>query len=48
MIPLALEAWPAVFAGFIPILGLAGIGYVIVRAVRNADDEDDDEQPGPT
>jgi hypothetical protein len=38
---LATEAWPAVFGGLIPILGLAGIGYVIFRAVR--DREEDDE-----
>ena len=42
MSPLAAEAWPAVFGGFIPILGLAGIGYIIYRAVRSPDDEDDD------
>jgi hypothetical protein len=40
VIPLATEAWPAVFGGLIPILGLAAIGYVIVRAVRDRDDED--------
>jgi hypothetical protein len=39
---LATEAWPAVFGGLIPILGLAAIGYLIWRAVRddNSDDED--------
>ena len=42
MIPSAAEAWPAVFGGLIPILGLAAIGYVIYRAVRD-DDESDDE-----
>ena len=40
MIVLAAEAWPAVFGGFIPILGLAAIGYIIYRAVR---DDGDDE-----
>ncbi len=39
MTPLATEAWPAVFAGLIPILGLAAIGYVIVRAVRDRGDD---------
>jgi hypothetical protein len=34
-IPLAAEAWPAVFGGLIPILGLAGIGYLVFRAVRD-------------
>jgi hypothetical protein len=37
----ATEAWPAVFGGLIPILGLAGIGYVIVRAVRDRDEDDE-------
>jgi hypothetical protein len=40
VLPAATEAWPAVFGGLIPILGLAGIGYIIYRAVK----EDDDEQ----
>ena len=40
MIALATEAWPAVFGGLIPILGLAGAGYLIYRAVRS-DDEDE-------
>jgi hypothetical protein len=40
----ALEAWPAVFGGLIPILGLAAIGYIIVRAIR---DDEDDEGPKP-
>ncbi len=39
MIPSAAEAWPAVFGGLIPILGLAAIGYIIYRAVRDNDDE---------
>jgi hypothetical protein len=38
---LATEAWPAVFGGLIPILGLAGLGYIIYRAIQN-DDEDRD------
>jgi hypothetical protein len=42
--PLGLEAWPAVFGGFIPILGLIGIGYLIRRAVQEPPgDEDEDE-----
>jgi hypothetical protein len=40
--PFATEAWPAVFGGLIPIAGLAGIGYVVWRAVRNPEDADDD------
>jgi hypothetical protein len=39
VIPAATEAWPAVFGGLIPILGLAAIAYVIYRAVREDDDE---------
>jgi hypothetical protein len=39
--PLAAEAWEAVFGGLIPILGLALIGYVIYRAVRDSDEEDE-------
>jgi len=41
VIPLAAEAWPAVFGGLIPIIGLAAIGYLIIRAVRNNDEEDE-------
>jgi hypothetical protein len=39
MLPAATEAWPAVFGGLIPIIGLAAIGYLIYRAVK--DDGDD-------
>jgi hypothetical protein len=39
VLPLATEAWPAVFGGLIPIIGLAAIGYLIWRAVK--DDGDD-------
>jgi hypothetical protein len=35
----ATEAWPAVFGGLIPILGLGAIAYLIIRAVRDSDDE---------
>jgi hypothetical protein len=37
VIPLATEAWLAVFGGLIPILGLVGISYLIIRAVRDHD-----------
>jgi hypothetical protein len=40
MIPLASEAWPAVFGGLIPIVGLVAIGWLIVRAVRDNDEDD--------
>ena len=36
---LATEAWPAVFGGLIPILGLTAIAYIIYRAVRDKDDK---------
>jgi hypothetical protein len=42
MIPLGTEAWPAVFGGLIPILGLVAIGYIIYRAVKNDDNDDED------
>ena len=42
MIPLGTEAWLAVFGGLIPILGLVAIGYIIIRAVRNDDDDNED------
>jgi hypothetical protein len=38
---LASEAWPAVFGGLIPIVGLVAIGYLIVRAVRDGDQGDE-------
>jgi hypothetical protein len=41
VIPLATEAWPAVFGGLIPILGLAAIAYIIYRAVRDNDEGDE-------
>jgi len=35
----AEEAWePVLLGGLIPILGLAGLGYLIVRAVRDHDE----------
>jgi hypothetical protein len=42
VIPLAAEAWEAVFGGLIPILGLAAIGYIIYRAVRDDGGKDDE------
>jgi hypothetical protein len=41
MILPATEAWPAVFGGLIPILGLAAIAYLIIRAVRDHDEGDE-------
>lgn len=40
---LATEAWPAVFGGLIPIIGLAAIAYIIYRAVGKNDGDDDDD-----
>ncbi|MGN6258664.1 MAG: hypothetical protein ACTHN3_13095 [Solirubrobacterales bacterium] len=40
---LATEAWPAVFGGLIPIIGLAAIGYLIYRAVRDDPSNDEDK-----
>ena len=39
---LATEAWTAVLGGLIPIVGLAAAGYLIVRAVRDNDEDGDD------
>jgi hypothetical protein len=36
---LATEAWTAVLAGLIPIVGLIAVGYLIVRAVRDSDED---------
>jgi hypothetical protein len=41
MILFATEAWPAVFGGLIPIIGLVAIGYLIIRAVRDSDADDE-------
>lgn len=41
MIPFATEAWPAVFGGLIPIVGLVAIGWLIVHAVRDNDEDDE-------
>jgi hypothetical protein len=40
VIPLASEAWPAVFGGLIPIIGLVAIGWLIVRAVCDNDEDE--------
>lgn len=38
----AAEAWePVLLGGLIPILGLAGLGYIIFRAVRNNDESNE-------
>ena len=40
----AEEAWePVLFGGMIPILGALAIGFIIWRAVRDNDEEDDNE-----
>jgi hypothetical protein len=41
--PSATEAWLAVFGGLIPIIGLAAIGYLIYRAVK----DDSNDEPSP-
>lgn len=35
------EGWTAVLAGLIPIAGLVAIGWLIVRAVRDNDEDDE-------
>jgi hypothetical protein len=40
-------ALPLVGAGLIPIVGLIAVGYIIIRAVRNHDEEDEDEPDSP-
>lgn len=44
MIPAATEAWPAVFGGLIPIIGLVAVGYLIYRAVKNGSDDEDESR----
>jgi hypothetical protein len=39
--PLATEAWPAVFGGLIPIIGLVAIVYILYRAVKSNDTTED-------
>jgi hypothetical protein len=42
LLPLAEEAWePVLFAGLIPILGALAVVYLIWRAVRDTDENDD-------
>ncbi len=36
---LATEGWTAVLGGLIPIVGLVAVGYLIVRAVREGDED---------
>lgn len=43
MIPAGTEAWPAVFGGLIPILGLALIAYIIWKAVKDDGSDEKDE-----
>jgi len=44
VIPAATEAWPAVFGGLIPIIGLVAVGYLIFRAVKDSSDDEDESQ----
>jgi hypothetical protein len=37
----ATEAWTAVLGGLIPIVGLLAVGYLIVHAVRDHDEDDE-------
>jgi hypothetical protein len=38
----AEEAWePVLLGGMIPILGLAALAYLIIRAVRDNDEDDE-------
>jgi predicted anti-sigma-YlaC factor YlaD len=38
----AEEAWePVLLGGMIPILGLVALGYLIIRAVRDNDEDDE-------
>jgi hypothetical protein len=38
----AQEAWePVLLGGLIPILGLGALAYLIIRAVRDNDEEDE-------
>ena len=42
LLPLAEEAWePVLFAGLIPVLGALAVAYIIYRAVRDTDEEDE-------
>jgi hypothetical protein len=38
----AEESWaPVLLGGLIPILGLGALGYLLIRAVRDNDEEDE-------
>jgi hypothetical protein len=42
ILPRAEESWaPVLLGGLIPIIGLAGLGYLIFRAVRDNDESDE-------
>jgi hypothetical protein len=41
VIVLATEAWAAVFGGLIPILGLGALAYLLIRAIRDKDENDE-------
>ena len=44
----AAEAWePVLFGGLIPILGAAGIGFLLWYAVRQKPEEKEKEGQGP-
>ena len=43
MTPTATEAWPVIFGGLIPIIGLVAVGYLIYRAVRDNDSNDEEQ-----
>jgi hypothetical protein len=36
------ETWLAVFGGLIPIIGIGAIGWIVVRASKNDDDDEAD------
>jgi hypothetical protein len=41
VIPLAAgETWLAVFGGLIPIVGIVAVGYLVIRAVRDHDEDE--------
>jgi hypothetical protein len=45
LLPLAEEAWePVLFGGMIPLLGALAVGYLIYRAVRDSDDDDEGDK----
>jgi hypothetical protein len=39
----AAETWWGVLGGLIPIIGLAAVGYLIYRAVRDTDSKNEEE-----